>query len=265
MPAVIIDQARWNQLEQVQIEVDHKVRYVSDMERFGVEDWWEPASDKGDCEDIVLAKRQRLMAMGWPAEALRVAVVLDGHHELHAVLTVDVETPQGRAATYVLDSHFQHVEPWQYLSEYGYTWLERSKPGSTEWARLDNGAAAQAQRIALLATAIMPASPRWDDSQTTKAPLPAAGPVTVTASVKLLGDELRVAAREAVPTMLDAGDDSALLIQAGVAKEETLEASAKDDVDVAPASAHASRHGRHHGHSHAAHGGHGRHKGRHAA
>ena len=69
----------------------------------------------------------------------------------------------GAPATYALDSHFEHVEPWERLNQYGYTWLERSKPGSTQWTRLDNGGSTAYRQIANLATAIMPASPRWDD------------------------------------------------------------------------------------------------------
>jgi predicted transglutaminase-like cysteine proteinase len=161
MPVVILDRALWSQLEQVQTQVERQVSYESDMDRFGVPDWWEPASDRGDCEDIVLAKRLRLMNMGWPADALRVAVVIDGHGQLHAVLTVDVKTQAGAPATYVLDSHFAHVEPWSVLNQYGYTWLERSKPGSNQWVRLDRGGQAETWRIASLAAVIMPASPRW--------------------------------------------------------------------------------------------------------
>lgn len=162
MPGVIIDQAHWTQLEQVQLQVDQKVHYVSDMQRFGVDDWWEPASDKGDCEDIALSKRQKLLDMGWPAEALRIAVVVDGHGDLHAVLTVDGRSEQGKPVTYALDNHFEHVEPWQVLNQYGYVWLERSKPGSSEWSRLDNGTAGETLRIASLATQVMVA-PRWGD------------------------------------------------------------------------------------------------------
>jgi hypothetical protein len=185
------------------------------------------------------------MDLGWPADALRIAVVIDGHGELHAVLTVDVLSQQGKPATYVLDSHFEHVEPWQYLSQYGYTWLERSKPGSTQWTRLDNGAPVPAQQIAILASAIMPASPRWSDTQPAR--------VTVTASVKLLGEEIKVAsARHATPAVLDGGDHRNLLIQASSSQDETVgaTASADDDVTVAPASASVSRHSRHHGHAH---------------
>jgi hypothetical protein len=78
------------------------------------------------------------------------------------VLTVDVESMKGKPATYVLDSHFEHVEPWQVLNQYGYYWLERSKPGSSEWARLDGGSAAGTVQIASLSTMIMPASPAWN-------------------------------------------------------------------------------------------------------
>lgn len=199
-PAITIDQARWAQLEQVQVEVDHRVHYVSDMERFGVPDWWEPATDKGDCEDIVLAKRQRLMELGWPADTLRIAVVLDQHGELHAVLTVDVLSQQGKPATYVLDSHFEHVEPWQYFGQYGYTWLERSKPGSTQWSRLDNGREFELKNMAVLATAIMPASPRWSDVQTASA---APAQVTIKVSVKLLSDEPQIAPAKVTLASLD--------------------------------------------------------------
>jgi predicted transglutaminase-like cysteine proteinase len=189
MPMIVMDQAHWAQLEQVQVQVDHQVKYVSDMERFGVGDWWEPAKTTGDCEDIALTKRQRLMDMGWPAESLRIAALIDGHGDLHAVLTVDVESLKGAPATYVLDSHFAHVEPWQVLSQYGYYWLERSKPGSSQWARLDGDSAVGSQKIASLSTMIMPASPRWDDRHTQYAQVqpyePAAGGRAVSSVVRL--------------------------------------------------------------------------------
>lgn len=248
---VILDQMHWTQLEQVQVQVDRQVRYVTDMERFGVEDWWEPATDKGDCEDIVLTKRQRLMDMGWPADVLRIAVVLDQHHTLHAVLTVDVVSEQGKPGTYVLDSHFEHVEAWQYFSQYGYTWLERSKPGSTQWTRLDNGAPTATQQMVSLAKAIMPSSPRWSDVPAPVAP----AAVTVTASVRLLSDDPQVEPARFTPASLDSNAEP-LLIQAGL--NTSAEASEGDDVTVGPAAVEVSRHGRHHGHGH----GHGRSHGR---
>ena len=165
MPVVMLDQAHWAQLEQVQLAVGQQVKYVSDMERFGVPDWWEPADKTGDCEDIALTKRQRLMDLGWPAEALRIAALIDGHGQLHAVLTVDVVSEKGAPGTYVLDSHFTHVEPWQIMNQYGYYWLERSKPGSALWARLDGDSPVGTQQIASLSGMIMPASPMWGEGQ----------------------------------------------------------------------------------------------------
>ena len=248
MPAVILDQAHWTQLEQVQAQVEQKVRYQSDMERFGVPDWWEPAVDRGDCEDIVLAKRKRLVEMGWPADSLRIAVVIDGRGELHAVLTVDVVSEKGAPGTYVLDSHFQHVEPWQYLNQYGYTWLERSKPGSRQWARLDNGAPAETTRIAMLASVMMPASPRWGDTRTAAAAPMAPASVTVTASVALAPAGPEVPAARPVPAVLDTRADQALLIRATFNDGGTSAAEAEDDVSGGEASGHGSPHGGRHGH-----------------
>lgn len=255
MPAVILDQAHWTQLEQVQLQVDHKVAYESDMDRFGVPDWWEPAVDKGDCEDIVLAKRQKLMDMGWPADALRVAVVLDGHGLLHAVLTVDVTTAKGAPATYVLDSHFEHVEPWSRLNEYGYTWLERSKPGSEAWVRLDNGTDRETQRIAGLASQIMPASPRWGDTPTSGVALAAAAPatVTITASVTLVRAAPEVEARPAALEVLDAVPDEPLLIRASLnGNAEAADPDSRNDEDAGEHRRGRHRHSHGHGRRHTA-------------
>lgn len=246
MPPVILDQIHWAQLEQVQAQVERKVAYSSDMQRFGVEDWWEPAVDKGDCEDMVLAKRQKLMDMGWPADTLRIAVVIDGHGELHAVLTVDVVSQKGAPATYVLDSHFQHVEPWNLLGQYGYTWLERSKPGSTAWSRLDNGSPSETMRIANLASQVMPASPRWADTQTAYA----AATVEVKAQVGLIKAAEQVEGVRAAPAVLNRLETPALLIKASARDEDQSEVRAASAAEAR----HHHRASRHHGRAHGRHG-----------
>ena len=53
---------------------------------------WEIAYDAGDCKDIALAKRKRLMELGWPPESLRMAIAFSERGEMHTVLTVDVST-----------------------------------------------------------------------------------------------------------------------------------------------------------------------------
>ncbi len=238
MPVVILDQAHWTQLEQVQTQVNRKVAYVTDMERFGVPDWWEPAVDRGDCEDIALAKRKRLVEMGWPADLLRIAVVVDGRGELHAVLTVDATAPSGRPATYVLDSHFEHVEPWSRMNAYGYTWLERSKPGSGRWTRLDGGGAVETLRIAGLARAIMPASPKWIEDETRQAP----GSVRLTAEQPAVNDAQWIKASFSTGRTALASNADRRLPQLDLAPDEGVSAAA----DVQPA---AERHGaRRHSH-----------------
>lgn len=156
MPVVIIDQVRWDQLEQVQHYVNDKVRYVDDMDDYGKAEFWEIANTRGDCEDFALAKRERLLEMGWPAEALRMATAVDERGELHAVLTVDVTTPAGRRATYVLDNRFADVEPWQQLS---YRWLERQGPSEYAWNYLGNPTALRATATAVTMNVAMAPDP----------------------------------------------------------------------------------------------------------
>ena len=138
MPVVIIDQAHWNQLEQVQSYVNNKVRYTENASQFGLADVWEIADREGDCKDMALAKRKRLLELGWPPESLRMALAYTERGEMHAVLTVDVTTQSGRRGTYVLDNRFDHVEPWQVVSEYGYRWVERAGPTQYAWTYIGN-------------------------------------------------------------------------------------------------------------------------------
>lgn len=154
MSALILDPPHWAQLEQVQLQVDQQVAYASDRQAWGRDEYWEPAGRIGDCEDIVLLKRDRLMKLGWPADALRIAVVQDERGRLHAVLTVDVSRSDGRPETYALDNRLVHVEPWVRLSELGYRWLERSKPGSAAWVSL--GSASQVAAVETAAAVPLP-------------------------------------------------------------------------------------------------------------
>ena len=138
MPVVIIDQAHWAQLEQVQRHVNNTVRYIENIRQFGSADVWEIADREGDCKDIALAKRKRLLELGWPPESLRMALAYTETGEMHAVLTVDVTTTEGRRGTYVLDNRFAQVEPWQVMSEYGYRWVERAGPNHNAWTYIGN-------------------------------------------------------------------------------------------------------------------------------
>jgi predicted transglutaminase-like cysteine proteinase len=76
-------------LRQVNRQVNLAIRPRSD----GSVDAWTLNTSSGDCEDYVLAKRQKLMSLGLPASALRIAQVRTAKGEGHAILVV--HTDQG--------------------------------------------------------------------------------------------------------------------------------------------------------------------------
>lgn len=104
---------RLQQLTRINEEVNLSTFYKSDIDTYNLGDWWEyPYNGIGDCEDIVLEKRARLIDLGWPAAALLITLVVtplspDGEID-HAVLTVSTE--QGDL---VLDMHGP-VLRWQH-------------------------------------------------------------------------------------------------------------------------------------------------------
>lgn len=76
-------------LGQVNRQVNRAIRPQAD----GQVDRWTLNVKAGDCEDYVLAKRHKLMALGLPSSALRIAQVRTSRGEGHAVLVV--HTDQG--------------------------------------------------------------------------------------------------------------------------------------------------------------------------
>lgn len=159
MPVVIVDQAHWAQLEQVQRHVNNSVRYIENIRQFGSADVWEIADREGDCKDIALAKRKRLLELGWPPESLRMALAYTETGEMHAVLTVDVTTVEGQRGTYVLDNRFAEVEPWQVMTRYGYRWLERAGPSQYAWTYIGKPMTLQMAAVAAAVTTSVSLTP----------------------------------------------------------------------------------------------------------
>lgn len=120
------DKAR--ELDRVQREVNSRVSYRTDLALYGRAELWRVAADKGDCEDYALAKRQMLLDLGWPLEALRLAVCNVETGEGHAVLMVDT----ANEGTLVLDNRYPGVVPWNRLP---YEWLRR-QDGKGGWVRI---------------------------------------------------------------------------------------------------------------------------------
>jgi len=112
----------WDQVVNINYNINATVRPMTDMEIFGVEERWELPTDAGDCEDYVLAKKRELSRLGFPPGAMRVTVVYDANDGGHAVLTL--VTDQG---DFILDNNNNKVLRWQ---EAELTYIKRQKPGN---------------------------------------------------------------------------------------------------------------------------------------
>jgi predicted transglutaminase-like cysteine proteinase len=128
--AVAITPANWKLLSDINFAVNREIWPEEDQKHYGRGEYWTiPTDGYGDCEDISLTKRKRLMDAGLPEQALRIAVVETSSLETHAVLTV--VTDRG---DFVLDNLRQEITTWD---KSGYRWIERQDPAlPTGWASL---------------------------------------------------------------------------------------------------------------------------------
>jgi len=113
----------------VNAAVNAEVAPRTDMEIWGVEEFWSYPTTVGDCEDYALEKRRRLMKLGVPAGDLLITVVRQPNGDGHAVLTV--RTSRG---DFILDNLEESVMPWY---ETPYTYLKRqSERNSGAWVAI---------------------------------------------------------------------------------------------------------------------------------
>ena len=116
-------------LDRVNLAVNGSVRSVTDQEHWGVADRWDfPEDGRGDCEDLQVEKRRRLIAAGLPRAAMRIAMVINPEGEGHAVLVVRTD-----AGDLVLDNRVNRVKPWYRT---GYTWVKWEALGGRRWVSL---------------------------------------------------------------------------------------------------------------------------------
>jgi len=86
---------------------------------------WELGARVGDCKDYAMNKRAALIARGFPAGALRLAIGYTARGEGHAVLVV--RTSQGDL---VLDNLTAQILPYQ---ETGHTLIAMASPNPQRW------------------------------------------------------------------------------------------------------------------------------------
>lgn len=118
------------ELSLVNREVNSETKFVPDPENSGLEEIWGfPENGRGDCEDFVLEKRQRLIDAGFPSAALGCAIAFHAVQLFpHAVLLV--ETTQG---TWVLDNLHDEVLCWDAVP---YEFKRRELPDG-QWMRFE--------------------------------------------------------------------------------------------------------------------------------
>lgn len=103
---ISLNEKRFAQLQAINQTVNRAIRPQNDSAAAGG-DVWSLAPAAGDCEDYAITKRHELIAHGWSANTLRLAVAYTAFGEGHMVLVV--KTSSGDL---VLDNRFDAIRRW---------------------------------------------------------------------------------------------------------------------------------------------------------
>jgi predicted transglutaminase-like cysteine proteinase len=127
---IVLTPTVWRLVNGVNTIVNRIVTPVTDLDHWGVVDRWNFAEDgMGDCEDIQLLKRKRLVEAGLPRRAMLMTVVLDENNEGHAVLML--RTDRG---DFVLDNKRDEIRAWNRTD---YVFVKREGQDSSAWVSLN--------------------------------------------------------------------------------------------------------------------------------
>jgi len=122
----------WTAMVKINNLVNGSVIPRTDMEMWGVAEYWSFPDLYGDCEDYVLEKRRLLMEKGIPADSLLVTVVRQRDGSGHAVLTVSTDM-----GDFILDNMEPRILHW---SETSYLYLKRqSRLNASRWVSIEDG------------------------------------------------------------------------------------------------------------------------------
>ena len=122
---------RLEELDEVNRWVNHTIRPQTDIEHYGIEDYWMiPKDGKGDCEDYALLKRHLLISKGWHTSALLMTVVRTDNGEGHAVLTARTDL-----GDLILDNRADEIKLW-YQTAYKFK-MRQSTQDPKVWLDLD--------------------------------------------------------------------------------------------------------------------------------
>ena len=65
-------------VERIHRDVNASVTYRTDLQQYGVPDFWQKAGKYGDCEDYALLKRAKLLEAGCPPDRVNLVTCLVG-------------------------------------------------------------------------------------------------------------------------------------------------------------------------------------------
>ncbi|MHB1110636.1 MAG: transglutaminase-like cysteine peptidase [Devosia sp.] len=126
-----LSEARWTQLVSINNRMNSSIVPITDQDYYKVAEYWTYPDGYGDCEDYVLAKRRELIANGWDASTLLMAVARKSDGDGHAVLMV--RTDRGDM---VLDNLDGAIKVW---ADTPYQFLKRqSQINAGEWVGIDD-------------------------------------------------------------------------------------------------------------------------------
>lgn len=119
-------------LERLTVKVNQAIKPKSDLEIYGVDEYWTYPVDAGDCEDYALAKRRILLKEGVSTSNLLLTVLRRPNGEGHAVLTVRTDI-----GDVILDNLTDAVLNWD---ETEYLYLKRQATTHTgRWVTIREG------------------------------------------------------------------------------------------------------------------------------
>lgn len=103
-----------DKLEKVNHFFNSKIRFASDMDTWGAQDYWATpveflSKGAGDCEDFAIAKYFTLKAMGMTDEKLRITYVKAIQFNIHHMVLTYYSTPE--AEPLVLDNLVDSINP----------------------------------------------------------------------------------------------------------------------------------------------------------
>jgi predicted transglutaminase-like cysteine proteinase len=130
---IVLSPGAWSDLVRVNEWVNRTIAPMTDMDHYGMIQWWRFDDGIGACHSYALLKRRMLIEAGWPREALVMTIVRTdlGRGEGHAVLTA--KTDQGE---FILDNLTDDILLWSRKPYVYYKRQSQSDPNA--WIRIND-------------------------------------------------------------------------------------------------------------------------------